>query len=112
MPFTSVVLPAPRSPRSSTIFGGAKVSARVRPKAIVSSAECVVISRAMLVESANQYSECDNAADAGLLVNPYKEYLDGETVVIPSLKSRKCAGLLPPGSLNPGPNPVPCAACD
>ena len=49
MPLTSVVLPEPNSPRKTTSFGGASVSANVRPKAIVSSAEWVVTSRIMPV---------------------------------------------------------------
>src|SRR5258708_12711139 len=49
IPLTSVVLPAPRSPRSSTSFGAASNAASVRPKAIVSSAECVVISCSTLL---------------------------------------------------------------
>src|SRR5579863_3593433 len=52
IPLTSVVLPAPRSPRSSTSLGGASKSASVRPKAIVSSADLVMISRVIdLAES-------------------------------------------------------------
>src|ERR1700674_4946240 len=45
MPLTSVVLPAPRSPRSTTIFGGASIAASVRPRAIVSSGDWVMNSR-------------------------------------------------------------------
>src|SRR6267154_612634 len=45
IPLTSVVFPAPRLPRSRTNLGGDRSSVRVRPKAIVSSAEWVVISR-------------------------------------------------------------------
>ena len=39
IPLTRVVLPAPRSPRSSTSLGGASIAARDRPSATVSSAE-------------------------------------------------------------------------
>src|SRR5271170_2835305 len=45
MPLTSVVLPAPRSPRSTTIFGGVSIVASVRPRAIVSSGDWVMNSR-------------------------------------------------------------------
>jgi hypothetical protein len=41
------VLPAPRSPRSNTSLGGASKSVSVRPKAVVSSAEWVIVSRAL-----------------------------------------------------------------
>ena len=45
IPFTIVVLPAPRFPRRRTIFGGASNDASSRPSAIVSSADFVVNSR-------------------------------------------------------------------
>src|ERR1700722_5981356 len=45
MPLTSVVLPAPRSPRSTTIFAGVSIPARECPSAIVSSGEWVMNSR-------------------------------------------------------------------
>src|SRR3954466_15788454 len=45
IPFTMVVLPAPRSPRSKTSLGGRSSAASFRPSSIVSSAELVVYSR-------------------------------------------------------------------
>src|SRR5256885_4461115 len=46
---TSVVFPAPRSPRSKTNLGGVSSKANSRPKAMVSSGECVVYSRALML---------------------------------------------------------------
>src|ERR1700728_60030 len=72
IPLTSVVFPAPRSPRSSTSLGGASNSASVRPKAIVSSAEWVMISRVIVLSLAtdkiapnqDQYNESIEASAA------------------------------------------------
>src|ERR1700722_10698831 len=54
MPLTSVVLPAPRSPRSSTISGGASKAASFFPKAMVSSAEWVTV---VVVGTPGQYNQ-------------------------------------------------------
>ncbi len=53
IPLTRVVFPAPSSPQSKTSFGGASSSVRLRPKAMVSSGEWVVISRLMIMRSAS-----------------------------------------------------------
>src|ERR1700691_6587158 len=42
MPFTSVVLPVPRSPRNSSNCGGLRRPVSLRPTAIVSALLCVV----------------------------------------------------------------------
>src|ERR1700722_16178323 len=58
MPLPKGVLPPPKSPRSNTSFGGASNSASVRPKAIVSSADCVVISRVINLASEPRREHC------------------------------------------------------
>src|SRR6185437_475093 len=56
IPLTKVVLPAPRSPRRTTSFAGRSKGASSRPRAIVSSGEDVVNSRALLETATPKYS--------------------------------------------------------
>src|SRR6185437_8982281 len=56
MPFTRVVFPAPRSPRSSTSLGALSNDASSRPSAMVSSGEEVVNSRIVPILAKRQYS--------------------------------------------------------
>src|SRR3984885_1636306 len=76
MPLTSVVLPAPRSPRRTTIFGGESVSASERPRVIVSSGQRGMNSR-VSVTVGDQYSERLNRSAGGLSVSLRRDPLRG-----------------------------------
>src|SRR5208337_2353131 len=65
-PFTSVVLPAPKSPRRTTMRALFSVGASLRPSAIVSSAERVMYSCEVIGTTANSsWSQSDDTEKIG-----------------------------------------------